>query len=183
MLFVCMALPGRKYLQKCCIFLNSAIKEFTWFHDWWLAKSWSPIVEQLFHSWAISLISGALSWDTSLFWPSPHTSCSKCVPLEVIYYFDIRSTIGHLMFHRWGGKLFHDRICLFFIFSDRNNFFFHTLEWLGLTKVMSILTASNPLILALVLSLYHFSKESYRILKLKKSLSVPWLGILPYVHY
>ena len=32
---------------------------------------------------------------------------------------------------------------------------------------MSILTASNPLILALVLSLYLVSKESYRILKVK----------------
>ena len=41
---------------------------------------------------------------------------------------------------------------------------------------MSILTASNPLILALVLSLYHVSKESYRILKLKKILICSMVG-------
>ena len=41
---------------------------------------------------------------------------------------------------------------------------------------MSILTASNPLILALVLSLYHVSKESYRILKLKKILICSTIG-------
>jgi len=38
------------------------------------------------------------------------------------------------------------------------------------------LTASIPLILALVLSLYHFSKESYRILKLKKILICSMVG-------
>ena len=128
MLFVCMALPGRKYLQKCCIFLNSAIKEFTWFHDWWLAKSWSPIVEQLFHSWAISLISGALSWDTSLFWPSPPHLLFKMCPTRGHI---IRSTIGHLMFHRWGGKLFHDRICLFLFFLIEIIFF----SYFGMTRV------------------------------------------------
>ena len=42
---------------------------------------------------------------------------------------------------------------------------------------MSILTASNPLILALVLSLYHVSKESYRILKLKKILICSTIGV------
>ena len=110
------------------------------FHDWWLAKFWTPIVEQLFHSWSI--------W----FWQ---------------------------VFHNWGlnvpqmgGKTVPQWDLTFFLFSDRNKFFFHTLGWLGLTKVMSILTASNPLILALVLSLYHVSKESYRILKLKKFLKV-----------
>ena len=41
---------------------------------------------------------------------------------------------------------------------------------------MSILTASNPLILALVLSLYLVSKESYRILKVKKILICSMVG-------
>ncbi len=41
---------------------------------------------------------------------------------------------------------------------------------------MSILTASNPLILALVLSLYHVAKRSYRILKLKKILISSTIG-------
>ena len=45
-----------------------------------------------------------------------------------------------------------------------------------MSVVMSILTASNPLILALVLSLYHFSKESSRILKLKKILICSMVG-------
>ena len=50
---------------------------------------------------------------------------------------------------------------------------------------MSILTASNPLILALVLSLYLVSKESYRILKVKKILICSMVGhftlILPFL--
>ena len=37
--------------------------------------------------------------------------------------------------------------------------------------------------MALVLSLYHVSKESHRILKLKKSLFVPWLGCRQIMHY
>ena len=107
----------KKIFTEMLCFLNSVIKEFTWFHDWWLAKSWTPIVEQLFHSWAISLISGCLSWHTSLFWPVGSIKDWWCD-------FDICSTIGHLMFHKWGENLFHDRIWLFSFFSVRNNFFF-----------------------------------------------------------
>ena len=119
------------------------------FHKWWLAKFWTPIVEQLFHSWSIWFWQVFQNWGLN-------------VP-------------------QMGGKTVPQWDLTFFLFSDRNNFFLHTLGWLGLTKVMSILTASNPLILALVLSLYHFSKESYRILKLKKkSLFVPLLVVLPY---
>ena len=48
---------------------------------------------------------------------------------------------------------------------------------------MSILTASNPLILALVLSLYHVSKESQRILKLKKILICSTIGVSTLYYY
>ena len=48
---------------------------------------------------------------------------------------------------------------------------------------MSILTASNPLILALVLSLYHVSKESYRILKLKKILICSTIGVFTLIFF
>ena len=68
MLFMCMGLLRRKYLTKCCIFLILRLREFTWFHNWWLAKSWTPVVEQLFHNRRISLISSCPLWNTSLFW-------------------------------------------------------------------------------------------------------------------
>ena len=88
-----------KIFTEMLCFLNSVIKEFTWFHDWWLAKSWTPIVEQLFHSWSISLISGCLLWDTSL----------------LLFHGIHCSIIGEPLFHscfvikKWFWHTFHDR--------------------------------------------------------------------------
>ena len=110
--------------RNVVFFLILRLREFTWFHDRSLAKFWTPIVEQLFHIWAISLISGCLSWDTSLFWPVGSIKDWWCD-------FDICSTIGHLMFHKWGENLFHDRIWLFSFFLIEIIFF----SYLGMIKV------------------------------------------------
>ena len=68
------------------------LREFILFRNWWLAKFWTPIVEQLFHSWSIWV------WQ---------------------------------VFHNWGlnvpqmgGKTVPQWDLTFFLFSDRNNFFF-----------------------------------------------------------
>ena len=38
-LFMCMGLLRSKYWQIWCVFLILRLREFTWFHNWWLAKS------------------------------------------------------------------------------------------------------------------------------------------------
>ena len=139
MLFMCMGLLRRKYLQKCCVFLILRLREFTWFHNWWLAKSWTPIVEQLFHNWSISLISSCPLWDTSLFWycstngdwPNFGLLLWNSSSTVGVFDFDRCSTIGDLMFHKWGGKLFHNGIWHFFFFLIEIIFF----SYFGMIRV------------------------------------------------
>ena len=134
MLFMCMGLLRRKYLPKCCIFLILRLREFTWFHNWWLAKSWTPIVEQLFHNWSISLISSCPLWNKSLFW---WIKGIYIVPQLVIgqildsYCGTAWSNWVWQVFHNWGlnvpqmggGKTVPKWDLTFFLFSDRNKFF------------------------------------------------------------